>query len=396
MNRQSISIYIVVFINALTVLLLYLTKVNMPFMNITPDGLLYYNMAENLLKGNGLINQIRVEDIIVPPLFAVMLAPFTLLFDTETPFFIFQYVLYGLNAVLTSFIARKFFNSYSAALVVGLFYGIQPVLFRNGPQFLLTETIFITLTLISVLLLKKWIDSNGNTKTAGWLITFISITLLFRPHLIFMFVLIGMLVIFFAIKNKKRLVIILFAIIPLTLIYFNGLYNKNLHGEFVTLENYSGQNLYIANNPESKVAFYATTIQEQFVEPYYYTLSDKSLSEKSSILKKRAFEYMIDEPIEVIKRTVGKMVLFFKPLDKIDFVSILLSLAGLISAIVFDKKRRLLHFSMLIYLIGFTSLTALGLLIGGQRYRAPLAPVYLLYIGYLVVSVKSLFIHHKK
>jgi hypothetical protein len=396
MNRQSIIIYTLVFISSLTVLFLYLIKADIPFMNITPDGLLYYNMAENLLKGNGLINQIRVEEIIVPPLFAVILAPFALLFDTETPFFIFQYVLYGLNAVLTSFIAKKFFNSYSAAVVVGLFYGIQPVLFRNGPQFLLTETIFITLTLISVLLLKKWIDLDGDTKTAGWLITFISITLLFRPHLIFMFVLIGMLVIFFAIKNKKTLIIILFAVIPLALLYLNGIYNKNLHGEFVTLENYSGQNMYIANNPESKVAFYATTIQEQFVEPYYYTLADKSLSEKSSILKKRVLGYMIDRPVEVVERTVKKMILFFKPLDKVDLVSIVLSLTGLITAIVFDKKRRVLHFSMLIYMIGFTSLTSLGLLIGGQRYRAPLAPVYLLYIGYLVVSVKSLFIHHKK
>ena len=105
---------------------------------------------------------------------------------------------------------------------------------------------------------------------------------------------------------------------------------------------------------------------------------------------------MKDKPIEVVERTVGKMGLFFKPLDKINLVSIVLSLAGLIMAIVFDKKRRVLHFSMLIYMIGFTSLTSLGLLIGGQRYRAPLAPVYFLYIGYLVVSVRSLFIHHKK
>lgn len=368
----------------------------MPFMNVTPDGLLYYNMAENLLKGNGLINQVRIEGIIVPPLFAVILAPFAFLFDSEAPFFIFQYVLYGLNAVFTAFMAKKFFNSYFVALVVGLLYGIQPVLFRNGPQYLLTETIFITLILISVLLLKKWIDSGGAIKNAGWLITFISLTLLFRPHLLFMFVLIGMLVLFFAIKDKKKLVIIVFATIPIVVLSINGLYNKSLHGEFVTLENYSGQNMYIANNPESKVAFYATTIQDQFVEPYYFTLTDKTLSEKSTLLKKRALNYIVDEPVDTLKRTVGKMMLFFKPLDKIDLLSILLSMTGLVAAILFDKKRRVLHISMLIYMIGFTSLTALGLLIGGQRYRAPLTPVYLIYSGYLVISVKTLFFHQKK
>ena len=329
-------------------------------MNITPDGLLYYNMGENLLKGNGLINQVRTEDIIVPPFFAVLLSIFILFFDSETAFFVFQYVLYGLNAVFTAFLAKKFFNTYSAALVVGLFYSIQPVLFRNGPQFLLTETIFVTLTLLSVLLLKKWIDLDGDIKFAGYLITFISLTLLFRPHLVFMFVLIGMLVLLFAIKHKKKLSILLFAVIPLVILLLNGLYNKNLHGEFVTLENYSGQNMYIANNPETKVAFYATTIQEQFVEPYYYTLTNKSLSEKSEVLQQRALDYMIDYPVETLKRTIGKMMLFFKPLGYVDLLSILLGMLGIITGIVFDKKRRILHFSMLIYIIGFTSLTALG------------------------------------
>lgn len=358
-------------------------------MNITPDGLLYYNMAENLIKGNGLINQVRVEEIIVPPFFALILAVFAYLFKSETSFFIFQYVLYGFNAILVAAIAKNFFKTYMSALVVGMFYAVQTVLIQNGPQYLLTETIFITLVLVSVLLLKKWIDADGGIAQVGYLMLFISFTLLFRPHLVFMFVLLAMLVLYYGWKDKKKFLIVLFGVIPMTFLFFNGLYNEHLHGEFVALENYSGQNLYIANNPETKVAFFATTIQDQFVEPYYYTLSEQSLPERSGILKERAINYMIAHPLITLKNVIGKMLLFFKPLDKIDLLSMILSAVGLVAAILFDEKRRILHLSMLIYMIGFTSLTALGLLIGGQRYRAPLTPVYLLYIGYITVSIQK-------
>lgn len=389
MNWKLIVLYGTVFVASLAALFAFLLKLQIPLMTITPDGQLYYNMAENLLEGNGLINQVRVEEIIVPPFFAVFLAIFAFFFKSETSFFVFQYILYACNAVLVAMIAKNFFKSNWSALLVGLAYAVQTVLIRNGPQFLLTETIFITLVLISVILLKKWIDSDGDAKRAGYLIVFISFTLLFRPHLMFMFVLLGMLIMYFGWKDKKKFLIVLFGVVPLILLFLNGTYNKHLHGEFVSLENYSGQNLYIANNPETKVGFFATTIQEEFVEPYFYTLSEKSLPERSVILKERAVDYMISHPITTLKNVLGKMALFFKPLDKLDMLSMGVSAIGLLAAIVFDRKRRLLHISMLIYMIGFTSLTALGLLIGGQRYRAPLTPVYLIYIGYLPVLIRE-------
>ena len=52
-------------------------------MVVTPDGKLYYNLAENLVNGKGLINTVREEDIIVPPLFSLILAPFVLMFNRD-------------------------------------------------------------------------------------------------------------------------------------------------------------------------------------------------------------------------------------------------------------------------------------------------------------------------
>jgi 4-amino-4-deoxy-L-arabinose transferase-like glycosyltransferase len=368
---------------------LSIVKRNGSFTNITPDGQLYYNLAQNLVSGQGLINTIRIEEIIVPPLFAIILAPFAWLFDSELPFFIFQYILYGLNAVGTAYIVYYLFKNRLAAWVTGLAYAVQPVLYSNGPQFLLTETIFISFILVTIWLLVRWIEEKGNMRIGGLLITVVGFSILFRPHLLFLLGIIFLLILFFYWKFKQTLWTLLLLLIPVGLLAINGAYNQSVQGEFVTLENYSGQNLYIANNPETDVRFYATPMLEEFVEPYYFTLKDETLSVRSEKLKERAVSYIVGEPVETIERMIKKMILFFKPLGLIDGVTIMLSILGLILAFIFDRKRWLTHTVIFLFILGFVGLTTLGLLVGGQRYRAPLIPVYLIYIGYFVSFVYS-------
>lgn len=358
-------------------------------MNITPDGQLYYNLAQNLVAGHGLINTIRVEEIIVPPLFAIILAPFAWLFESELPFFIFQYLLYGANAVGTALLVHYLFKNRMAAWITGLAYSVQPVLFTNGPQFLLTETIFVSFILVTIWLLVRWIEERGSFRIGGVLLTVVGLSLLFRPHLLFLLGIIFLLILFFSWKYKQTLWTLLFLLIPIGLLAMNGAYNQSLHGEFVTLENYSGQNLYIANNPETDVRFYATPLLEEFVEPYYFTLKDETLSVRSEKLKEHAIAYIVSEPLETMERMIKKMLLFFKPLGLIDGVTILLSIIGLVLAFIFDRKRWVIHTVIFLFILGFVGLTTLGLLVGGQRYRAPLIPVYLIYVGYLVSFIYS-------
>lgn len=382
-------LYISVFVSSLIVILFSIVKRNGSFMNITPDGQLYYNLAQNLVAGQGLINTIRVEEIIVPPLFAIILAPFAWLFENELPFFIFQYVLYGINAVGTAYIVYYLFKNRLAAWVSGLAYAVQPVLYTNGPQYLLTETIFISFILVTIWLLVRWIEERGSIRLGGLLITVVGLSILFRPHLLFLLGIIFLLILFFSWKFKQTLWTLLFLLIPVGLLILNGAYNQSVQGEFVTLENYSGQNLYIANNPETDVRFYATPMLEEFVEPYYFTLKDDTLSVRSEKLKDRAITYIVGEPLETIERMIKKMILFFKPLGLIDGVTIIASVLGLVLAFIFDRKRWLIHTVIFLFILGFVGLTTLGLLVGGQRYRAPLIPVYLIYIGYFVSLIYS-------
>lgn len=392
MKKISISTYLLyasLFIFSLAVLVFSIYKRNVSFMNITPDGQLYYNLAQNLIAGNGLINNVRVEEIIVPPLFALILAPFTWLFETELPFFIFQYFLYGVNAVATALLVHYLFKNRLAAWIVGMAYSVQPVLYNNGPQFLLTETIFISFILLTIWLLVRWIEEKGSFRIGGILLTVVGFSLLFRPHLLFLLGIIFFMILFFSWKYKQTIWTLLFLLIPIGLLAMNGAYNQSLHGEFVALENYSGQNLYIANNPETDVRFYATPLLEEFVEPYFFTLKDETLSVRSEKLKERAVAYILSEPVVTVERMIKKMLLFFKPLGLIDGVTILVSIIGLVFAFIFDRKKWVTHAVIFLFILGFTGLTTLGLLVGGQRYRAPLIPVYLLYVGYLVSFIHT-------
>lgn len=167
-------------------------------------------------------------------------------------------------------------------MAAGLLYAVHPVLLLNGPQYLLTETLFITFILLILYSILRFIRDEKKTK---WLITsvaLLSASLLFRPHLMYVFLLLGLLWLLYWRTKKLRAATILAFLIPVVCLAANGLHNWSLHGKFVLLENYSGQNLYIANNPHTKVAFFATTIVDQFVEPEYFSYSRLSLSEKAS------------------------------------------------------------------------------------------------------------------
>lgn len=362
----------------------YLWLTGTPFMTISPDGQLYYNLAENVVSGNGLVNTVRQENIIVPPLFALLIAPFVFLFHTPESYMVFQYIVYGLNGVFLAVLGEKLFRSRAAGLWAGLFYAVHPVLLLNGPQFLLTETLFVTFLLMVVYLVVGLFERENKTGFFAVLLFVLSLSLLYRPHLLYVFIIVFGLWVLFVWMKKMRVWTLALFLIPAVLLGLNGLYNQSVHGAFVTLENYSGQNLYIANNPGTKVDFYASTRLDEFVEPEYFTYEKLSLSERSSLLKEKAFHYILAEPFAMAERMVLKVGLFFKGIFILDTVTMLLALGGFVLAFWKSGISKWMLGFLALYVAGFAAMTSLGLLVGGQRYRAPIIPVYLLFSGYFM------------
>ncbi|MCH1625100.1 glycosyltransferase family 39 protein [Ferdinandcohnia quinoae] len=382
-------VYIFLFLMTEFFLIMYIFLSNQQWFTITADGKLYLNLAENFVEGHGLINTIRKEDIIVPPLFALFLAPFVLLFKSEAPYFIFQYILYGLNSLLLFVISIKLFKSKAIGVLTTFMYAVHPVILLNGPQFLLTETIFITFILIVCYLSILWLKQDSSNYFY-YLMIILSLSLLFRPHLMYVFGIVLVYHIWLVVKKKLKIITAAAYLIPLLFLLLNGLHNQWLHGEFVLLENYSGQNLYLANNPNTSVEFYASTRIDRFVGPEYETYKDYPLSEKSKLLKEKAIDYMIHNPIETIKRLILKSLLFFKGISVLDWILLFVSVVGWILAFIFDRENRHIHLFLLLFIAGFAGLTSAGLLVGGQRYRTPIIPVYLLYGGFCLLGARLL------
>jgi 4-amino-4-deoxy-L-arabinose transferase-like glycosyltransferase len=388
--------FFMLFIFIELMLLMYIKLGPQPSMVITADGKLYYNLAENLVNGNGLINTIRQEDIIVPPLFALILVPFVFLFNSAVPFIVFQYILFAMNGVYTSYLAEKLFNSRITGLLTGLIYAIHPVLLLNGPQYLLTETIFISFLLMVLHLAILWLREPDNWKTFTALIFILSLSLLFRPHLLFMFPVILLFAGYFLLKKMQSWKSLVAFSIPVALLLINGWYNYHLHDEFVPLENYSGMNLYIANNPETEIGFYNSHMLNDYVGPLYHEVKDVPLSEKSEILKKEALDYIFGYPIDTAKRVIAKFFLFFKGIYLIDWMTIIGSAVGLIWAYLRMKEQRVVWLFLLLYILGFAALTSAGLLVGGQRYRTPIIPVYLPFTAFLITQLLLMTRHRNE
>jgi hypothetical protein len=391
-----LSIFLI-FILAQVCLAGYLKLTDHPFSVITADGNLYMNLAQNFIDGKGLINTVRKEDIIVLPLFSLLMVPSLLLFKSIIPFIAFQYVLFGINAVLLYFLAIYVFKKQPIAWLAVLFYCTHPVLLLNGPHFLLTEiiyTFFVLIITFALLRLIKSIFHNPTTisKNLIWVVTIITVSMLLRPHMLYVIPLLGLIVVYLLFQRKLSFkTVVTMVLIPFILFGANLLHNLYIHDEAVLFENYSGQNVYIANNPNSKTKLFLSTEVADFVEPYYFTLKDRSLSEKSAILKERAIKFILKEPVLTTKRTLIKWVKVFRGISPYDTITVALFWLGLI-LYLFRKNKDWPTYIVLGYLIiGFTMFTSIGLLVGGQRYRVPIIPIYLMFSSYAVYAVFMVF-----
>ncbi|MGA4718510.1 hypothetical protein [Fictibacillus nanhaiensis] len=368
----------------------------LPFMIITSDGELYKNLAGNFLNGKGLINTVREENIIVPPLYPLIIAFIIYFFKDITFVFLVQFLVLGSTGIVIFLLAYRLFINKVIAILSVVLFSIHPILLNNGPSKLLTETIF-TFFIVAIALLGTVIlhmVKNTEKKNLSILIVLFVITfylsIMMRPHLLF---LIPIVIGYFIFLNFNKIIpiwVILFSIlVPILLFGANYTYNKTTHGEGILFENYSGMNLYIANNPHTTVGFYSSSIIEKFVSDEYNQYKNTPLSEKSKILKAKAVEYILAEPGEFIKRLVQKIQLFFEGVNRFDTLLTLFSIGGYITAFIILKNLRIHLLIIGLYILYFAVLSSVGLLVSSQRYRLPIIPLYTIFGSYLIYTVTS-------
>jgi hypothetical protein len=391
--KQNKNMIFASFLIPLMFFILFSLIKGLPFMIITPDGELYKNLAGNFLNGKGLINTVREENVIVPPLFPLIIAFIVYFFKDITYVFLLQFLVLGATGILLYLLSYRLFTNKAIAIGSVILYSIHPILLNNGPSKLLTET-FFTFFIVAValmgtiilLLVKDRVKKNLSILTVLFVgIYYISIMM--RPHLLFLIpIVIGYLV-FLNFKKMIPIWLTLFSfLIPILLFGANYTYNQTIQGEGILFENYSGMNLYIANNPNTSVSFYSSTSIEKFVGDEYFQYKDTNLTEKSKILKAKAVDYILAEPEEFIQRTIQKVALFFKGVNRFDSLLTTLFLAGYFTALIILKNLRIPFLIIGLYILYFAVLSSVGLLVSSQRYRLPIIPIYTMFGSYFIFS----------
>ncbi len=124
------------------------------------DG--YYEIANNLLDGNGFSRSIQppyVPDSVRMPLYPLIIAAIVTIFGSYKALFIIQTILGSISAVLAWLIARRFVGA-GISLFVGLATALEPyTAYFTGT--ILTETIFTTIFLGAVCVFLKYLSDRN-------------------------------------------------------------------------------------------------------------------------------------------------------------------------------------------------------------------------------------------
>ncbi|MFC0187318.1 glycosyltransferase family 39 protein [Fictibacillus aquaticus] len=356
-----------------------------PLMTITPDGELYKNLAENWLNGTGLKNTIRQENVIVPPLFPLVIGLILYVFRDISYVFLLQFILLGLTGVVIYRVCVLLFGSRMAGTLAVVLFSLHPVMLNNGPGKLLTETAYTFFVAVIAYLGVRVLMKRNIVVSAALFILLFSLSLMMRPHLLFLLPLVIGYLIFEAYKKRMKWQLPLLAVVlPAVMIASNYMYNVKVHNKPVMFENYSGMNLYIANNPETKVQFYSSSTVDQFVGDEFFKYKNTELTKKSAVLKEKAVDYILEEPGDFFVRTIQKMNLFFQGISRFDTGLTLLFLAGYAVACIRLKYVRPALVVIGLYVLYFAVLSSVGLLVSTQRYRLPIIPVYIVFSSYIL------------
>lgn len=402
-RKKSLLTWLLVFLLTEFILLCYLFETEQFLANITADGQLYMNLAVNLLAGNGLLNPLQTEGTIIPPLFPLLIVPFIGIFNTIYSFFVFQYILYGVNALILFYLTRKVFQekTNTCSWFAVLLYMFNPVLLMNGPQFLETGTVYTFFILIIIWslinLYHSFIRKKGTNKAFIMSVAAITLSLFLQPQMLFILPI--MLIVALILLRKRLLTgkyLVLSILIPVLLFGANMIHNQIIHGDSVMLDNVSGVQLYIANNPHSNIEFSAGQNINDVVEPYYLTLDNLSLSEKNSILRERALDFILSEPKLTLERMFEKGRLFFQGVNLLDTAINVLATAGAVAALLAARERKGPVLLLLCFIAGYTAWSSMGLLVEGHKLRAPLIPLYLMFSAYCLHLVWNFASRMKK
>ena len=392
------------FFIALGIELLYLKSYSVRYL-ISPDGLLYSNIAENFLHGNGLVNTVGAGDILRPreyvvgPIYPLLLAFVYGMFGLKSYgiVIILNAVLGAASAVLAYKTGELLFGKGYAWIPYGLTLGYP--LFAFWGMYVLTEATYVLTITLFLYLLALYAKDVKRPKVTTLLIlgVVIGISNLVRPFLLLFFPVLGFWILWIKQWHLKMAIRDFCLILMMTILVMSPwwLRNEVKYHQFIAVSNYGSYEFYLGNNPLTITDSYFEFNQTSYDPVVKARIEKLPILDQEKEYKQLAVSYIVQHPVLFLQRTLEKETnLFWQPVtpaegqaykmkgDPVDKWYLLLGFFGVFLSLFFLRK-----YNFLLLFIGYYSfVVSMITVVSAARYRLPVMPAMILFGSLVVVT----------
>ena len=344
-----------------------------------PDARLYLSVADNYLATGHFIQNVReTGSYVVPfgvPLILTLLR--SLSFSVGAILAV-EYLLFGFSCLCLSGAEKDLGSSGFLAPVLYTLLFIRTDCLLNN---IFIEDFFLPCLCALIRLLTIREMSDG--KRLLWLNIFGFSCFAMRPVMIVVYLPVLGYTVYAAVKRRVSVLpAVLALLLPCLIMAGNAEINRRETGYRIFTENYSGADLYIANNPKARTTFFsAHELNEQIDETYYAVLDDPALDPtlKNQRLGSLARRWVLDNPGQYLKLCAGRFyslfIAYWRGLLVIAFL-------GGIGTLRRRGRWRTLSIVLLCESLLLALLTSSGIIVG--RYSLPLLPAASLHLSALM------------
>ena len=349
----------------------YIQIRGLPTIKLKPDSKLYLSIADNYLATGHFVQTTRpVGTFVVPFGLPVILTVFRAMRLSTGAIIAVEYLVVSFSCLLLAKAEERLFGVgwvsplvYTGALIRA-HLEINDICPEYFFLFCLTAVIYL-LTRDDMPLKKRLLWLNA-VCLAGYLI---------RTLLIVVYLPVLLYTLYAALRKRVPLfTAVLAVLVPCLTLYGIGQVNEKEVGHRIYTSNYSGSDIYTANNPDTNTGFFVYRIHASFVGDEYYVIASdasKDPTEKNAAFTEAAGKWIRENPVQFTKNTLFKTwSLFVGYWRCISLAALLCGIWLIICGSGFSRPRGCLYllFNLLLALI-----TGMGLLVG--RYSIVIWPL---------------------
>ncbi len=385
-------------------------------LNIEPtsDYMAYMKMATSMLNTGVMVDD-SGNKAFYSSGYPLFLVPFFAVFGNTPEVAQFVNAVLGVVSILLVYLCSKqIMHNWKWAMIPAILWSTYPpaILYT---EYIAKENLMVPLLLFQTFILLFFINSEHRIKLSVLLGGVFGAELLVGPAVILTALLIGLVISGFKLKpsiKKFRLGSVFAFVLGCVLVLAPWLSYTNDQLGRPILNNNGGFNLYLGNNPNAKVGFVG--IQDTPMGKQWYALrKEKGEVESFAILKKKAINYIFENPLKTAWMSMAKITYFWFPpihegkggnqssLETLIRIVWLFYYIAIIStallSLAFYNKFKQSHFIILATIVLYCIIHAAAYII--FRYRVPVMPflcilavsgVHFLYLMWQKIQISRL------